>query len=385
MPRNHTTRSYWRLLLPLLVAGIYLGGGCTNLRTGLERWVEKTFGRATLRERYVWSKPYNPAILARWDTAYFAARRDTLSISLPHLEAVGADTAVATSALAWRFWLPPGRLLRVMAGPQSPEATLFGELYRVDGEGAQDLVASWDTSSTYLSYENRRPEEAALLLVTQSAPYATGPYEITFSSAPALLFPVAGGDAGDIRSFWGASRDGGRRSHEGNDIFAPRGTPLLATTDGRISRVKIGGLGGKTVWLRDGERRLNYYYAHLDSQLVTAGQYVSRGDTIGLVGNTGNARTTPPHLHFGIYAGGARDPLPYLLGPDAEPIAPAAAPGTVRQVPTRGRHYLRVAPAGGDNVIRELQGGEAIRELATTGRYHRVRTQYGETGYVNFD
>ncbi len=384
MPLKHTTRSYWRLLLPLLVAGIYLGGGCTNLRTGLEQWVEKTFGRATPRERYAWSKPYDAATLARWDSAYLAARQDTLTIGLPHLEIVGSDTALPASALAWRISLPPGRLLRVAADPKVP-AALFGELYRLDGQGAQELVATWDTSATSLSYENRQAEEAALLLVAQSAPYAAGPYAITFRSAPALLFPVAGADAGDIRSFWGASREGGRRSHEGNDIFAPRGTPLLATTDGRISRVRSGGLGGKTVWLRDGERGLSYYYAHLDSQLVTAGQYVARGDTIGLVGNTGNARTTPPHLHFGIYAGGARDPLPYLRDPDAEPPAPAAVPGSISRVPERGRHYLRVAPERGENVIRELEGGEGIEELATTGSYHRVRTRRGETGYVNFD
>jgi hypothetical protein len=55
------------------------------------------------------------------------------------------------------------------------------------------------------------------------------------------------------------------------------------------------------------------YYAHLDEQLVSDGQRVRRGDTIGLVGNTGNAATTSPHLHFGIYApGGAVNPLPFV-------------------------------------------------------------------------
>ena len=102
--------------------------------------------------------------------------------------------------------------------------------------------------------------------------------------------------------------------------------------------------GEKTVWLRDGERGLSYYYAHLDSQLVRAGEYVERGDTVGLVGNTGNARTTPPHLHFGIYANGARDPYPYLQGEDAPPTPPAVAPGSPdggtaeREIITYGSH-----------------------------------------------
>jgi murein DD-endopeptidase MepM/ murein hydrolase activator NlpD len=56
------------------------------------------------------------------------------------------------------------------------------------------------------------------------------------------------------------------------------------------------------------------YYAHLDRQAVTPGQRVNAGDLVGWVGNTGNARTTPPHLHFGVYlaAAGAVDPLPFI-------------------------------------------------------------------------
>lgn len=58
--------------------------------------------------------------------------------------------------------------------------------------------------------------------------------------------------------------------------------------------------GGKVVWMRDEARGMSLYYAHLDSQHVAAGAYVRPGDTLGFVGKTGNARTTPPHLHFGI-------------------------------------------------------------------------------------
>lgn len=71
-------------------------------------------------------------------------------------------------------------------------------------------------------------------------------------------------------------------------------------------------LGGNVVWLRDPARGLTHYYAHLDTVLVASGQRVRRGDTLGTVGNTGNARATPPHLHFGLYDGGALDPEPFL-------------------------------------------------------------------------
>ena len=381
MPRHHTSRSYWRLLLPLFAIAIYLGGGCTKLRTGLERWIDQTFGNATPREQYRWRKPYDPATLARWDTAYVRASRDTLRVELPHEERVTvADTNLLYTANSWRFYLPPGRLLRITAAGSGP---LFGELY--DAEG--DRLLSWDTLSPSLSYETGSPQGQNLLFLLQTAPYPDSSYLLRMTSTPALLFPVAGKDEGAIRSFWGASREGGRRRHEGNDIFAARGTPLLAITDGRVSRVRNGGLGGKTVWLRDGERGLSYYYAHLDSQFVRPGQSVARGDTLGLVGNTGNARTTPPHLHFGIYANGARDPYPYLQREDPEPEPPASAAGGGRTtVPLRGRHYLRTMPVRDvANVIRQLEGGEPIVDLGIAGRYHRIRTGRGELGYVNFD
>ena len=89
---------------------------------------------------------------------------------------------------------------------------------------------------------------------------------------------------------------------------------MLATSAGTINRVSVTNLGGKVVWIRDPVRNANIYFAHLDSQVVQNGDRVEVGDTIGFVGNTGNARTTPPHLHFGIYrrGEGAVDPAPFI-------------------------------------------------------------------------
>lgn len=137
---------------------------------------------------------------------------------------------------------------------------------------------------------------------------------------PKLAFPVKNGSNKDIQSFWGVDRDGGSRKHEGVDIFSKKGTPILAVIDGTITRVETTNLGGKVVWQRTVPFNQSIYYAHLDSQTVSAGQNVKEGDIVGFMGNTGNAKFTASHLHFGIYTGsGAIDPLQYILKRDTIP------------------------------------------------------------------
>jgi murein DD-endopeptidase MepM/ murein hydrolase activator NlpD len=116
-----------------------------------------------------------------------------------------------------------------------------------------------------------------------------------------------------IANTWGAARDGGR-AHEGQDIFAPRSTPILSATTGYVVKIGEDNLGGHTVSvIGDGGRK--YYYAHLDSYArnLEVGDFVTRQTVLGYVGSTGNADGTPPHLHFGVYtATGAINPLPLL-------------------------------------------------------------------------
>ncbi|WP_233236530.1 M23 family metallopeptidase [Bordetella sp. LUAb4] len=128
----------------------------------------------------------------------------------------------------------------------------------------------------------------------------------------ALPMPVSGITANRIADTWGAARSGDRR-HEGIDIFAPRGTPVLASTEGIVTRIGTNNLGGNVVWVM-GPGRIMHYYAHLDAYAdIHRGQLVHPGDVLGFVGNTGNARGTPHHLHYGIYGkGGALNPYPLL-------------------------------------------------------------------------
>jgi peptidoglycan LD-endopeptidase LytH len=104
---------------------------------------------------------------------------------------------------------------------------------------------------------------------------------------------------------WGAPRDGGRRRHQGIDLLAPAGTPLVAVADGRITRLsnQDRGLGGISLRLTD-HRGTGYYYAHNQRNLVHLGQHVHRGQVIAQLGASGNARGGPPHLHFQLHPGG---------------------------------------------------------------------------------
>lgn len=118
---------------------------------------------------------------------------------------------------------------------------------------------------------------------------------------------------------WGAPRYGPGplvRTHEGQDVFCDTGTPLLATEDGTIE-FDDGGLGGKVARLHRADGSY-WYYAHLsdwNTDEFSSGDRVSVGDVIGYCGNTGNALTTPAHVHFGWYQpnGEAKNPMRMLV------------------------------------------------------------------------
>lgn len=120
---------------------------------------------------------------------------------------------------------------------------------------------------------------------------------------PAWDCPVPG--ASFVNDYAYVRPDGGR--HEGIDLFAPRGTPIVAPVGGTVQR-DPNPSGGQAVQLygRDGNR---YYFAHLDR--YGEGGAVRRGAVIGYVGTTGDARATSPHLHFEIHPGGGASTSPY--------------------------------------------------------------------------
>jgi peptidoglycan LD-endopeptidase LytH len=143
-----------------------------------------------------------------------------------------------------------------------------------------------------------------------------------------LLNPV-GTDPRKLVDTWGGVRSENRR-HEGIDLFAPRGTPVRSTTRGLVTKVGTNRLGGQVVGVL-GPGWEWHYYAHLDSfGRFRQGDLVNEGDVIGYVGSTGNARGTPPHLHYGIYRRGAINPYPRLVPPVVSTARRGAAHGDDR-------------------------------------------------------
>jgi murein DD-endopeptidase MepM/ murein hydrolase activator NlpD len=116
-------------------------------------------------------------------------------------------------------------------------------------------------------------------------------------------FPVAG--LAYWTDDWHACRDGCSRLHEGLDIFAQTGTPLVAASDGFVSQKLEGELSGISIEITD-DQGVQYFYAHLSAwaEPIEVGDRVEMGQVVGYVGNTGNAIYTPPHLHFEVQPGG---------------------------------------------------------------------------------
>lgn len=117
-------------------------------------------------------------------------------------------------------------------------------------------------------------------------------------------------------STFGSPRSGGRK-HKGTDMFAAKGSPVSAITGGTVTKAvptDDGTLGGARVWVA-GDDGWWYYYAHLDSVAVTLGQRVETGDLLGTVGNSGDAKTTPSHVHVEQHLGAMEGPYidPYTL------------------------------------------------------------------------
>ncbi|HEU4884005.1 MAG TPA: M23 family metallopeptidase [Longimicrobium sp.] len=145
-----------------------------------------------------------------------------------------------------------------------------------------------------------------------------------------MVVPVAGVRTSELKDSYGAARSGGR-AHKGVDIFAPRGTPVVAAAAGTIVKRDSNGIGGLSVYERDLDGRTIYYYAHLNGWRagLKEGDLVRAGDTIGYVGSTGNVSGSP-HLHFSVHV--VNDPNRWWHGRDVNPYkllrgaAPAQSP-----------------------------------------------------------
>lgn len=253
------------------------------------------------------------ALYRSWMLSAERSLKQPTTISVPYAEK-GYFASELPEAVGLVFEARQGEQLKVNLNFKSADTVrLFMDLFEFPADtttGPKHLVSAKDGDSS-ISYAIEG--DGRFLLRLQPELLARVSYDLQLTAGPSLEYPVAKGTKNSIESYWGVDRDAGQRTHEGIDIFAVRSSPAVAAAKGVVSRVGTNNLGGKVVFLRPEGRSINLYYAHLDSQLVVSGQQVEIGDTIGLIGNTGNAKTTPPHLHFGIYTNqGAVDPLPFI-------------------------------------------------------------------------
>lgn len=330
---------------------------------------------------------HETALALDWAAAGREALEDPVAVDLP-FEEEAYITAEDPLAVGYRVHIPRGRKLTFAVSLDSDEGTrLFVDLFRVPNDDEDPLRPVFSADSLIGIFEHEDPWRAGdYILRIQPELLRGGTYRVILTQEAQFAFPVEGRSMGSIQSFFGAPRDGGRRVHHGVDVFAPRGTPVLAAAAGTTYRVSDTNIGGKVVWVRDDDHGIRYYYAHLDSQYVGNGVRVEPGDTLGFVGNTGNARTTPPHLHFGVYRRrqGPFDPYPYLATPRGtlpEMTADLAMLGSRVQPGNEGIR-LRASPGMRADVVMELDTGASLRVLGAAGDWFRVRLPSGEHGYV---
>ncbi len=318
------------------------------------------------------------ALGQQWQRAADLALRDSLTVTLPVLE-TGYFRPEQPTAASYRYAVRAGELVHVRltlaSGPVLAPRVFVDAFALPPHQKPEPLkwTATDTTAAGSYDYSYQATDDAQHLLRVQPELLAAGRYTLRLWRGPGLgLFPVKGRTDQAIGSFWGNERDNGARRHEGVDIFAPRGTPAVAAADGTITRTGESQLGGRVVWLADNQGQ-HLYYAHLDRQLVQPGQRVRAGDTLGLVGNTGNARTTAPHLHFGIYRAGrgAVDPWPFLHREDPVPTPLAG--------PDRRGEWVRPRPA---QATRQLPATLPLLVLGQRAGWLRVELPTGQRRYM---
>jgi murein DD-endopeptidase MepM/ murein hydrolase activator NlpD len=209
--------------------------------------------------------------------------------AIERLETMTADLRSQEAALRDRI----AQQEKVVVDLDAKRAALQNILGDAD-KAADELEARLDEEHRSDEFGARLQQARDAARRSSGGPAGAGPFQC----------PLPGSTFTDT---FGAARSGGR-GHQGVDMMAARGTPILATVTGIVSH-STSGLGGNQIWLA-GTDGNSYFYAHLQGYVGAEG-LVSAGDVIGKVGDTGNARGTP-HLHFEIHPGGGKaiDPYP---------------------------------------------------------------------------
>jgi peptidoglycan LD-endopeptidase LytH len=371
--------TFYFLLILLFLASC---GGKQAVKTIFQKRTPYEAYEHSLRE----AKLDRTALGQAWLQAGQRALHDSVRVTLPFQETAYFRSDKPTAG-SYSFLARQGELIDIKVTTRTQQdIKLFIDLFELSNEMPHETkhVAAADTTSLNLEY--RVDDDLVHLVRVQPELLKSGSYTITIVTRPSLSFPVKGKDSRAIQSYWGAERDAGARRHEGVDIFAPRGTPVLAGAKGIITRVNTTPIGGKVVWLSDLSEGQNLYYAHLDSQLVQPGQQVNTGDTLGLIGNTGSAKTTVPHLHFGIYSygRGAVDPFPFINDIRQKPTPVQVSEDQLGKWGRTAKNNitLRLTPHAKAPVVTTLAKNTALQITGGSGNWYRVQLPNGLVGYL---
>lgn len=347
--------------------------------------------RSTPRDRYeaelVNSDDVSAARVEAWQAAGRRSLRERLVIR-PSFREIVRFAPEHSYAIGYRLALKRGQKVTVAVEPvMGPRGRLFVEVFEEMNPPSAMFLHRYSPHADASGFEYEARSEGDYVIRIQPELNLAGTYRIAITTTAGLTFPVAYANLKSIGSFFGDSRDGGRRDHEGVDIFAPRGTAVVAAAAGVITAVRTTPIGGRVVWHRDDERGVTYYYAHLQEQHVHEGQRVMAGDRIGTVGNTGNARTTPPHLHFAVYRPGqiALDPVPFLYDQPGDTPTPVLVDtrklGSWAQINSTTR--LRAAPTSEARVLRDLGRHTRVLPIGGVRDWQRVMLEDGTTGFIS--
>lgn len=358
--------------LLILIATVFLVISCDGIKNAAGSLFDNS-DRAKYERQFKGSD----SLLQAWNKSYAAAVSNQLTIK----DAYSMSLAFAENdlyAVSYLIDLEQGDLLIMEADRLTPPSgRFFADLFTA--------TAQPDPYTNVLFTERRfsrvSERDGTYRIMVQPEIGFVGTLNLKIYTRPSYEFPVLGKGNTAAQSFWGATRDGGARNHEGVDLFASRGTPVVAVTNGLITRTGNSGLGGKQVWQRDAILNQSLYYAHLDSVMVESGQQIKVGDTLGTVGSTGNAQGGVPHLHFGIYAsGGAVNPWPFLrkrpvpkdhdaTGLDFKYLKPGS--------------NLRKGPGINFDISETIKERTDIKILAGDSDWFHIKTRSGKEGFVN--
>ncbi len=318
-----------------------------------------------------------------WKEAGENSLKKPFDITLPFEEEFYWDPK-GTEAVGYRFFVQRGLRIEVEISVHSIDSLLlFTDLYRERGDSVYEWthVATANEDRHNLEFEPRR--DANYVLRLQPELLRGGRFKVLIREVPSIRFPVSGKDSRSVQSFFGDPRDTGRRKHHGIDIFASRHTPVIAPSHSNVNRVGEGKIGGRYVWLYDSKRSMHLYFAHLETQEVSSQTKVVAGQIIGTVGNSGNARSTRPHLHFGIYRNGPIDPWHFITETNIEPDRISGDSLFLGElVRLKRTAFIKSSPGFTSQPVDTLEKHSMMKVTALTGNLYRVLLPDGSSGYI---